>query len=367
MTPRPLQNALALALLAPLSATGTSQVVLEASKDNMILEESGALSNGGGFFFIVGRTGTMNGFSNKRSLLAFDVAGQVPAGATVTSAVLQLYMRKTVSGPQTIDLHRATRDWGEGTSYATGGNGAPATAGDATWTDAFYPSQKWSKPGGDYLPAVSASQSVDGLGEYTWSSPQLTADVQDMLDAPQNDFGWILIGNETGQKTTKMFGSRTGFPGQIPLLTVTYTLAQTTYCTAGTSASGCQAQISSSGSASATAPSGFLLSAAGVEGAKDGLFFFGTGGRQANSWGNGTSFQCVVPPVSRAGLLVSSGTPGACDGAFAQDLNARWTARPAQNPGPGAVVQAQLWYRDPQSTSNQTTSLSNALEFSVGP
>jgi hypothetical protein len=30
-------------------------------------------------------------------------------------------------------------------------------------------------------------------------------------------------------------------------------------------------------------------------------------------------------------------------------------------------VQAQLWYRDPGSTSNQTTSLSDATEFSVGP
>jgi hypothetical protein len=30
-------------------------------------------------------------------------------------------------------------------------------------------------------------------------------------------------------------------------------------------------------------------------------------------------------------------------------------------------VQAQLWYRDPQSTSNQTTSLSNAVEFEVCP
>ena len=125
-----------------------------------------------------------------------------------------------------------------------------------------------------------------------------------------------------------------------------------------------------SGTPSAAAVSGFTLSAANVEGAKDGLFFYGANGRQANSWGNGTSFQCVVPPVSRAGLLTGSGTNGACDGSFAQDLNARWCPgcpKPGQNPGAGAVVQAQLWYRDPQNTSNQTTSLSDALEFCVGP
>ena len=139
------------------------------------------------------------------------------------------------------------------------------------------------------------------------------------------------------------------------------------YCTAGTSASGCRAQLSGSGTPSASAPSGFWLTATDVEGSKDGLFFFGANGRQANSWGNGTSFQCVVPPVTRAGLLTGTGTSGACDGSFQQDLNARWTAKPGQNPGPGAVVQAQLWYRDPQNTSNQTTSLSDALELCVLP
>jgi hypothetical protein len=146
--------------------------------------------------------------------------------------------------------------------------------------------------------------------------------------------------------------------------------ATETYCTPGTSAGGCQALLSSAGLASATATSGFELLASGVEGAKDGLFFFGTNGRQANPWGNGTSYQCVVPPVKRAGVLAGTGSIGACDGAFAQDLNALWCStcpKPGHNPGGGAIVQAQLWYRDPLSTSNQTTSLSDALEFVVAP
>ena len=117
----------------------------------------------------------------------------------------------------------------------------------------------------------------------------------------------------------------------------------------------------------ATAPSGFDLRASNVEGQKDGLFFYAANGRQANSWGSGSSYQCVLPPVRRAGLLSGSGTNGSCDGAFTQDLNARWTAKPAHNPGAGAVVQAQLWYRDPLNTSNRSTSLSDALEFAVLP
>jgi hypothetical protein len=173
------------------------------------------------------------------------------------------------------------------------------------------------------------------------------------------DFAWQAEGPETrGLPNTGQT-----FSGGCPTGPVAY-------CTAGTSASGCTASLSASGTPSASATSGFDLIATGVEGAKDGLFFFGTNGRQANPWGNGTSFQCVVPPVARAGLLPSSGTPGACDGSFSQDLNALWCAscpKPLKNPGAGALVQAQLWYRDPLNTGNQTTSLSDALEFTLAP
>jgi hypothetical protein len=144
-------------------------------------------------------------------------------------------------------------------------------------------------------------------------------------------------------------------------------LAFVNYCTAGVSASGCAAQLSASGTPSATAPSGFTLSAANVEGAKDGLFYYGWSGRQANPWGNGTSYQCVVPPVKRAGVLAGVGTNGACNGSFSQDVNAFWSTHPSKSPAAGAVTQAQLWYRDPASTSNQSTSLSDALEVVVQP
>ena len=140
-----------------------------------------------------------------------------------------------------------------------------------------------------------------------------------------------------------------------------------TYCSAGISASECQVTIQFSGKPSATASSGFYLLASAVEGNKNGLFFFGTNGRQAAPWGNGTSYQCVVPPVKRTPKAHGGGSNAVCNGSFARDLNAHWTARPAVNPGAGAVVQAQLWYRDPKNTSNRTTSLSGAIEFQVAP
>jgi hypothetical protein len=74
--------------------------------------------------------------------------------------------------------------------------------------------------------------------------------------------------------------------------------------------------------------------------------------------------------VKRAGLLTGTGTVGACDGSFSQDLNALWCPtcpKPNHNPGAGSTVNLQLWYRDPLNTSNQTTSLSDGLEFGVCP
>ena len=65
-------------------------------------------------------------------------------------------------------------------------------------------------------------------------------------------------------------------------------------------------------------------------------------------------------PSRRTQLLSSGGTNGACDGVFTADLNARWTVKPAQNPGAGAVVDAQLWYRDAGSAGNPKTAFSDA-------
>jgi hypothetical protein len=142
------------------------------------------------------------------------------------------------------------------------------------------------------------------------------------------------------------------------------------YCTAGTSASGCVVRMRSTGIASGSASSGFVVIASFVEGQKDGLFFYGQNGQQANPWGNGTSFQCVVPPVKRGGLQSGNGTAGVCDSVITQDLNALWCPscpKPGHAPVPGKKLQIQFWYRDPLNTSNQSTSLSDAIEVGVCP
>jgi hypothetical protein len=118
-------------------------------------------------------------------------------------------------------------DWGEGASNATGGgggSGAPAAAGDATWLHTFFNTATWTTAGGDFLGASSATTAVGGVANYTWTSPQLAADVQSWLAAPATNFGWLLLGNEAVNQTVKRFDTRENATAAFrPVLSVDYT------------------------------------------------------------------------------------------------------------------------------------------------
>ncbi|MDH3623526.1 MAG: PQQ-dependent sugar dehydrogenase [Myxococcales bacterium] len=196
---------------APPTATSNTLVPV---KDNTLFESAlGDLSNGAGDYLFAGRTGAAK---LRRALMAFDVAGGVPAGSIIHAAKLTLNMSRTVAGPSDVSLHRMTADWGEGTSDAPGeeGGGAPATDGDVTWLYTQYDlitpasSPAWSTPGGDFEAGASAATSVALEGYYSWFSPGLTADVQAWLDDPAGNFGWIMVGDEQNQPTAKRFDSR---------------------------------------------------------------------------------------------------------------------------------------------------------------
>ena len=202
-------------------------VDLTPIKDNT-LYQTGA-SNGAGSYVFVGRT--KNG-SLRRAVVAFDVAGNIPAGATIDDVTLTMNMSRTTAGSRTISLRKLTADWGEAGSNAPSeeGNGTAAQTGDATWTQAFLDGAAWSNAGGDFSGTVSANESVGGDGSYSWSAAQMTSDVQSWLDGPSTNFGWILIGNENSNRTAKRFDSKEhGTVSSRPKLSVTYTLATPTF------------------------------------------------------------------------------------------------------------------------------------------
>ena len=112
-------------------------VVLTADRDSTLYEPEEEKANGAGSYIFAGNT---DGGDRRRAVLHFDVAGSIPAGATINSVTLQLYMSRTQAGDRTVTLHRATSDWGEGSSNASGQEGGPDSAeqDDATWRYTFY-------------------------------------------------------------------------------------------------------------------------------------------------------------------------------------------------------------------------------------
>ena len=204
------------------------QVVLNPAKDNTLYQSAtGALSDGSGDYLFVGRVGSNGGGTIRRALLKFDV-GTIPSAATITSVKLTMNMSKSNAGSQNISLQKVTADWGEGTSNANNneGSGASSSTNDATWIHRFFPSTNWTRAGGDFSSAISASIQVNEVGSYSWgTTSQMVADVQGWLANPSSNFGWILVGNESTTTTAKRFDSReNGVTANRPKLTVTYTV-----------------------------------------------------------------------------------------------------------------------------------------------
>ena len=203
---------------------GQEQIIIGASKDNTLYESvTGSTSNGAGERFFVGKT---NGESIRRGLLAFDIAANIPSGATITAVTLTLNMSRTTSGAQTVELHRVLANWGEGISNAGSneGGGDASAPGDATWIHTFFDTTSWANPGGDFEPTVSGSQSVSGVASYVWgSTSQMVGDVQTWLDTPSANFGWIVLGNESTSHTSKRFDTRENANSTArPKLTINY-------------------------------------------------------------------------------------------------------------------------------------------------
>lgn len=205
-------------LMTGLSLNAQSVVEFLPERDNSIYSES-ENSNGEGKLF----AGQNCSDNTRRALIEFDIASLIPAGATITDVTLTLALENTSPGAGTQDygIHRVLTEWGEGTSFGTG-EGGEAVAPDATWLDAMFETSEWDDAGGDFNPDASAISPISELiGTYTWSSPEMVNNVQDWLDYPGSNHGWILIGDEEVTCTARRFGSKDA--GDAPILEVTYT------------------------------------------------------------------------------------------------------------------------------------------------
>jgi len=211
-----------LSLLQWSNSVQAATVTLHPTADTTLQEAFSSNNYGDGTTFTAG--GRRQG-GRTRALLLFDIAGNIPAGATINSVTLTLSCLQDPSGGinSTFDLNRLAASWGEGNGSDHGGT--TAGPGQATWNNRFGSSgSPWNSPGGDFFTIASASRSVTGTGNYTFASTAgLVADVQAWLNGPTSDFGWLLRSESESTGTTiRRFGSRDS-GASAPTLTITYT------------------------------------------------------------------------------------------------------------------------------------------------
>jgi hypothetical protein len=192
-----------------------------AADATLIQEPTGEYALGVAYNVYAGRIGDNGGATIRRGLMRFNFSA-IPAGSTITSVTLRLYMSQTQSGSQSVGLHRCSLAWTEGTAFAFGGAGTNAGIGDSTWNYQVYPTVPWPTPGGAFAATASATKAVSAVGFYSWSSTAaLVADVQSWVNNPASNHGWVLKGNEAASTTVKRFESREAAANQ-PLLVVNY-------------------------------------------------------------------------------------------------------------------------------------------------
>lgn len=213
----------AVALVAVFPA-GAETVTLQGARDATLIEDpAGARANGSGPFFFVGRTaGSQNAV--RRSVFFFDVAATVPERAIIQSVSLTVFLWPSHPEVREIRLHRVLAAWGEGPSSSSGGGGVPSEAGDVTWLHTLYDTEPWVRAGGQFVARASARLEVADTAYYTWEpTDHLVQDVRLWHAAPQRNFGWMLIGDETTPQSVKSFASREHPDLNLrPTLTVTY-------------------------------------------------------------------------------------------------------------------------------------------------
>lgn len=214
------------------------QYLCPAVRDNTIFAAATGTSNSNGIgtWFAGGKNGT----DIQRGLIQFDLT-QVPAGSTVTSATLSLYVIGAPNQDYTNTRYFwlnalqgvGTPSWGEGSSDASPsgqGQGVAAATGDATWlVKSFGTASPWPAGNGAlgpdpvvYPDTSLAAGSVPGvttvptplaplLVQWTKSqaTDQMVVDIQAWINGTMPNDGWVVLGEEAtaAQRSKRQFAS----------------------------------------------------------------------------------------------------------------------------------------------------------------
>ncbi|MEZ5974569.1 MAG: hypothetical protein R3E96_06925, partial [Planctomycetota bacterium] len=280
------------------------------------------------------------------------------------------------------DLHRVSQAWGEGNSNAgtPGGGGTIAQTGDATWLHTFYNASFWTTPGGDFDPSPSASVVLVNYGRKQIASSGTAADVQDWLDNPAGNFGWVLKDRVEGNSSAVAISSREDtFPNSAPTLVIEFSppggTIQTFCDPAAANSTGVPTVLA--GAFGSGVGSDLHLEATSGPPTQFGYFLVGSAAQDPGV-AVGGGFLCLSQAAPNVlGRYNLTGTPLGSIGSFdaagvLQNLTGTSTTGtgfdvPSNLPLPGSPTIApgstwffQLWHREPGGASN----FSNAVAVS---
>jgi hypothetical protein len=212
------------------SAAGETIVTLRegvdgytGASDASMYEDFADNANGGHPYIYAGVTQVD---SRRRGLIRFDLE-TLPADAAIESAELELTLDLARGFVENYRLHRLTADWGEGEvdTGDPGGQGLDANEGDATWNSNFHDISTWAAPGGDFITTPSVSIDIGTEGAVVFSDPGMAEDVRGWVAQPETNFGWVLIGEESGAFNARRFFSSEA-PGSATRPMLRLTLAE---------------------------------------------------------------------------------------------------------------------------------------------
>ena len=119
-------------------------------------------------------------------LLRFNL-NDIPAPATISDATVSTWQEYWAATAVTLQAHRVTQAWDEGTGTSSGG----CTGDGATWYDATTGVQ-WASQGGDYDPANAASLAKPASQTSSWDRLDITGLAQQWVDGTAANLGVLL-------------------------------------------------------------------------------------------------------------------------------------------------------------------------------
>lgn len=158
------------------------------------------------------------------AVLKFTGLSNISGPVTVSSATIYLYCTNNPNsgGSLTLDCFRLLRNWVENqvtwNNYSTGN----------AWTTAGGLSS-----GNDIASSASAQLTIsNGAGAqliyHAFTSAQLAADVENIINGSANNYGWLFARNGTGNDSAyHIFASSEGTDATRPYLEVVYTASAT--------------------------------------------------------------------------------------------------------------------------------------------